>query len=159
MVDEIVKNILFLVAGALIALITSRFKSKLDRETAMSNDLFKQRIQSLNAIWLSFLPLRTTLAKKVQMRHDVWEKENQKNALKDLDVFRARVDENQVILPCSVIVALREIDTYLFGVLENGNQKPSDYEAKLKELRGTLTAVVQKTFTRRTHAINLEFHT
>jgi len=45
MVDEIVGNILFLVAGALIALITSRFKSKLDRETAMSNDLFKQRIQ------------------------------------------------------------------------------------------------------------------
>ena len=85
--------------------------------------------------------------------------ERKKNALKDLDVFRARVDENQVILPCSVIVALREIDTYLFGVLENGDQKSSDYEAKLKELLETLTAVVQETFTRRTHAINLEFHT
>lgn len=159
MTDEIVKNILFLVVGALITLVASWFKSKLDRETAMSNDLFKQRIQSLNAIWLSFLSLRTSFADKVPMGHKEWKDENGEKARKDLDIFRAKIDENQVILPCPVINALREIDKNLASVLNMDDQQASDYTAKLEKLLKKLTEVVQETFSMKTHAINLEFRT
>lgn len=159
METETLKDILLLVVGATMALGSSWVKASIDRETATSTDVYRQRVQALNEIWRSFLPLRTTFASRITIGHRIWLKKFKETAEKGLEEFRTQIDQNQVILPRVVIMALRDIDAYLFDVLSQEDLKTSDYDVALKEYLKRLTEVVNDSFAKRSHAINLEFRT
>jgi hypothetical protein len=154
-----VEKILFTIIGAAIAIISSWVKAWIDRETATSNELLKQRIKALNDIWLCFIKAKNTYVHKVEMGHAKWLKEYKNEAQKDIDAFREEIDKNQIILPCEIVEALREIDIYLFNVLALDDQKSSDYIKDIDKLLNDLSEKTNAVLGKRTHAINLKFRT
>lgn len=159
MEGDAVTSILMLLLGAIVALLGSWARAWIDRESAVSNDLYKQRVEALNAIWKTFLPVRTIYARKLPRGHENWLKEKQLEAKAELDKFRAAIDERQVVLPKQVISALRDIDMYLFRVLNMSEQSASVYQNELDALLVNLSAAASSTFAKRTHEIDLEFRT
>lgn len=152
-------EILLLLVGAAIALISSWIKAWIDRETSASTEVYKQRIQALNEIWKSFLPLRTTFAARISLGHEAWLTKYKDGVEKELGEFRAKIDQSQVILPKSVIEALRDLEIYLFDASSRDELKSSDYDATLKKHLKKLTVVINNSFSKRTQAIDLEFRT
>lgn len=75
MEGDAVTSILMLLLGAIVALLGSWARAWIDRESAVSNDLYKQRVEALNAIWKTFLPVRTIYARKLPRGHENWLKE------------------------------------------------------------------------------------
>lgn len=136
-----------------------RYKATLERETAASNDLYRQRVEALNAVWRAFLPVKGIYAEKITLGHENWVKPRKSQALTALNDFRGRIDENQVILPEEVVRILREIDTYLFEVLDTDDQAPSIYVCRLNSHLATLSDVVNEAFAKRTHSIELKLRT
>lgn len=155
MIDEI----LFIVLGASVALLSSRVKAWIDRETAISNDLLSRRIQSLNDIWLFFIPVKKVFAKKISFGHQKWLEKYQVVAQKELDTFRDKIDQNQIVLPMEIIDELREIDLYLNNVLYREAQMPSEFVSELETHLNSLSKITNKMLSKRTHLIHLKFRT
>lgn len=152
-------EILFTIFGAAIAIISSWVNAWINRETATSNELLKQRIKALNDIWLCFIKAKNTYACKVPMGHAKWLKEYKDKAQNDIDAFREEIDKNQIILPCEIVEVLREIDIYLFNLLSLDDQKSSDYKKDIDKLLNDLSEKTNAVLGKRTHAINLKFRT
>lgn len=153
------EKFLLILLGAAVALLSSYVKAWIDRETATSNQLLLQRIQSLNDIWLLFIPVKNTFVKKISLGHEKWLAKYQDTAQKELDAFRNKIDQNQIILPREIIDELREIDLYLYEVLYLEVQKPSDFTNKLKSHLNSLSRITNEMLSKRTHSINLKFRT
>uniref|UniRef100_UPI0040565975 hypothetical protein n=1 Tax=Candidatus Electronema sp. TaxID=2698783 RepID=UPI0040565975 len=154
-----VETILSAIVGAATAIIFNWVKAWIDRETATSNELLKQRIKALNDIWLCFIKAKNTYVHKFEMGHAKWLKEYRNEAQKDIDAFREEIDKNQIILPCEIVEVLREIDIYLFDVLGLDDQKFSDYKKDIDKLLNNLSEKTNAVLGKRTHAINLKFRT
>lgn len=152
-------EVLLIVVGAVIGLLASWAQAWIDRETSASNDLYKQRVEALNTVWRAFLPVKTIYASKISLGHENWIRTVKGEAVVALDTFRARIDENQVLLPKEVLAVLRDIDAYLYNVLSEKDQAPSDYVARLNEHLATLSAVANKALSKRTHVLDLELRT
>jgi len=153
------EKLLFAVFGAAIALISSWAKAWIDRETATSNELLKQRIQALNGIWLCFIKAKNTYSHKVTMGHAKWLERYKEEAQKDINNFRSEVDANQIVLPHEIIEALRNIDAYMLGVLDMDYQKPSEYVDEIERLLCLLSDKTNSALSKRTHKVNLKFRT
>ena len=153
------EKLLFIILGAVVALLSSWVKACIDRETKTSNQLLQQRIQSLNDIWLLFIPLKRTFAKKISLGHEKWLEKYHDTALKELDTFRDKIDQNQIILPVEIINEFRKIDSYLDEVLYLETQKPSEFDRNLKNHLNSLSIITNRVLSKRTHSIKLEFRT
>ena len=154
------EQLLFIIFGAFIAIVSSWLKSLRDRETNISNELFKQRINSLNKIWVTFPEVRDAFGKKIERSHDDCIEECKESAREKLNKFRAEIDKNQVILPAQIIEALRDIDLFLFAdVLEQDNYKLNDYISGLSIRLNKLSEITNNSLLEKTHKIDLKFRT
>ena len=121
------KDITNLLLGAFIATSSYLIKGWVDRSVQMSNEIFKQRIDALNEIWIKLLAVIRTYDRKMSEGHENWLKEYRETAFNELNIFRKVLEENQIILPEEIISSFQEIDWYLFSLLDMKDQAPSDY--------------------------------
>jgi len=157
--DEIVKDILLLIIGAAIALLSHWATAWIERETTASNEIFNRRLNALNEIWLTFMALKDVYASKVPMGYENWINAYKEEAEEKLNSFRRLVDASQVILPKTIVEKLREIDSYMHASLCNKDQKPSEYVAEINKLLAKLSTEANSHLKKRTHAIDLYFRT
>lgn len=156
---EVVKNVLLLLVGAAIALLSNWVMAWIERETAASKEVFNLRVNGLNDIWVTFIAVKDIYAAKVPKGHEPWLKEYKEEAQQKLNQFRHLVDANQVVLPKPIIDKLREIDSYMNSLLDSDSQKPAQYVDDINTRLVALSVEANKCFQKRTHAINLSFRT
>jgi hypothetical protein len=152
-------KLLAAIIGAAIAIISSWIKAWTDRKTAISNDLLKQRIQSLNSIWNCFIEAKNIYSHKISMGHPQWLIKYKSHAEEKINAFRAEVDKHQIVLPSEIIETLRDIDLYMYGLLNLEDQKPSEYQRKIEYYLKQLTTKTNYELGKRTHSISLKFRT
>lgn len=70
--EEVVKDILLLIIGAVIALFSIWATAWIERETSASNEVFNQRLHALSEIWLAFMAVKDVYAIKIAKGHENW---------------------------------------------------------------------------------------
>lgn len=153
------ENLMYLIVGAAIGIISSWIKAWIDRETATSNELLRLRIQALNAIWLRYMKARDTYSHMASMKYKDWLEKHKDNATVDINAFRAEIDKHQIVLPHEIVDALRDIDTYMHGLLFLEDKTTGQYKKEIDDYLATLTEKSNSVLTKRTHSINLKFRT
>ncbi len=153
------KELLLLIAGAAIALFSAWVKSWIDREAHCSNEVFKQRISCLNQIWSSFFEVKNIYARKIPLGHTDWIAQNRDEVLEKLNTFRKAIDESQIVLSQEIISGFRELDTYLFTLLDDEDQKPFQYVSDLNEILDQLSKVINQNMYKRVYKIDLHLRT
>lgn len=148
-------EIFLLIAGAAIALFSTWVKSWIDREAQCSNEVFKQRISCMNQIWSSFYEVKNIFGSKIALGHEKWVAQNHAEALEKLNAFRRLIDENQIVLSKEIVSGFRELDTYLFVLLGDEDQKPSQYVAELNAILEKLSKAINENMNVRVHKIDL----
>ncbi len=151
------------ITGAAIALIsgliTALVKSWIDREAHCSNEVFKQRISCMNQIWSSFYEVKNIYGSKITLGHSKWLAQNRDKALEKLNAFRKTIDESQIVLSHEIISGFRELDTYLFTLLDDEDQKPSQYELDLNEILDKLSKTINQNMYKRVYKVDLHLRT
>lgn len=104
------KEILMLILGASIALISAWVKSRIDREAQCSNEIFKQRVSCMNRIWTSFYDVKEVYASKITLGYTRWAAQKQDTALEKLNTFRRAIDESQIVLSKEIISGFRALE-------------------------------------------------
>lgn len=153
------KEILLLIAGASIALFSTWVKSWIDREAHCSNEIFKQRISCMNQIWSSFYEVKNIFGRKIPLGHAKWIAQNHDEALNKLDAFRRAIDESQIVLGQEIISGFRELDTYLFVLLSDEDQKPSQYVSEINAILEKLSKVINENMDKRAYRVDLYLRT
>lgn len=153
------KEILLLIAGASIALFSTWVKSWIDREAHCSNEIFKQRISCMNQIWSSFYEVKNIFGSKIPLGHAKWVAQNHDEALDKLNAFRRAIDESQIVLGQEIISGFRELDTYLFVLLSDEDQKPSQYVSEINAILEKLSKVINENMDKRAYRVDLHLRT
>ena len=157
--EELVKEILLLITGASLALFSTWVKSWIEREAHCSNEVFKQRISCMNQIWSSFYEVKNIFGSKIALGHVKWVAQNHNEALERLNSFRRAIDESQIVLCQEIISGFRELDTYLFVLLDDEDQKPSQYVSELNAILEKLSKVINENMNKRVYKIDLHLRT
>lgn len=152
-------ELLLLVAGASIALFSTWVKSWIDREAHCSNEIFKQRMSCLNKIWFLFYEVKNIFGKKISLGHSKWVEQDSDEAREKLDAFRRAIDESQIVLGQEIISGFRELDVYLYVLMTDEEQKPSQYISELNEILNKLSKVINKNMDKRVHKVDLNLRT
>ena len=153
------KEILLLIAGASIALFSTWVKSWIEREAHCSNEIFKQRISCMNQIWSSFYEVKNIFGSKIALGHAKWIAQNHDEALDKLNAFRRAIDESQIVLSQEIIGGFRELDTYLFTLLDDDDQKPSQYVSELNAILEKLSKIINENMDKRVYRVDLHLRT
>ena len=153
------KEILLLIVGASIALFSTWVKSWIEREAHCSNEVFKQRISCMNQIWSSFYEVKNIFGSKIALGHGKWIAQNHDEALEKLNAFRRAIDESQIVLSEEIISGFRELDTYLFVLLGNEDQRPSQYVSELNAILEKLSKVINENMDKRVYKVDLHLRT
>lgn len=153
------KEILLLIAGASIALFSTWVNSWIDREAHCSNEIFKQRISCMNQIWSSFYEVKNIFGSKISLGHAKWVVHHHDEAREKLDAFRRAIDESQIVLGQEIISGFRELDTYLFVLLSDEDQKPSQYVAEINAILEKLSKVINENMDKRAYKVDLHLRT
>jgi hypothetical protein len=153
------KEVLLIVVGASIALISSWVKSWVERETACSNEIYKQRISCLNKIWCSFYEVKEIYGAKIPLGHNNWVTKHGDEAEEKLNVFRRTIDESQIILSKEIVSEFRELDTYLFTLLHEDDQTPSNYIKQINSILEKISIEINKHMNKRVYQIDLHLRT
>ena len=153
------KEILLLIVGASIALFSSWVKSWIESQSKISNEIFNQRLTSLNRVWVSFYEVKEIYGDKISLGHEKWLESNFELALEKLNLFRCSIDESQIFLGSEIVECFREIDAYLFVLLHEESQKPSEYVSGINRLLEKTSAVINKNMNTRLFKIKLQLKT
>lgn len=153
------KEILLLIVGASIALFSAWVKSWIESESKISNEIFNQRLICLNRIWVSFYEVKEIYGGKISLGHEKWLKSNFEQALEKLNSFRRSIDESQIILGSEIVECFRAIDTYLFVLLHEESQRPSEYISDINTLLEEASAAINKNMNARLYRIKLQLKT
>ncbi len=158
--DEfMVQEIVMIWLGMLVTLVGVFAKSFYDRQTYSSNQLFEIRIKSLNEIWAEFNRMKSIFAQNIPLGFELWKEKYESDARKALASFRESIDNSQVILSEDVIEGFRKIDQEYFLYLEEKEQSPAEFHAKVKSLLDRLSGTVNESMATGTHKIGLRFRT
>ena len=157
--EGIVKEILLLIAGASIALFSTWVKSWIEREAHCSNEVFKQRISCMTQIWSSFYEVKNIFGNKISLGHAKWVEQNHDEALQKLNEFRSAIDKSQIVLSQEIVSGFRELDTYLYVLLSEEDQKPSQYVSELNVILEKVSKVINRNMDKRIYKIDLNLRT
>jgi len=149
------ESILIFIAGSLTTLLVTLIKTRIDRESACSNEIYKQRLLFLNKIWCSFYEVKNIYASKVSLGHSKWLIKYETEALNKLDLFRKNIDESQMVLSREIISDFRKMDEYLFSLLSIETQKPSEYVNTLNVFLEQISTSINLHMNKRLQTINL----
>ncbi len=69
---------------------------------------------------------RRSLAASIHVDFATWREKHRKEAVEELELFRSRIEEAQVVLDHSVIDALRQMDSFFYQHLPE-DWKPGEY--------------------------------
>jgi len=149
------KEILLIIAGAAIALISSWVKSWIERESVCSNEIYKQRISCLNEIWRAFYEVKEIYGNKISMGHKKWLSTHREESLEKLNKFRRVIDDSQIVLSKEIIVEFRELDTYLYTLIFEDENVPSEYVAELNLILEKISSAINTHMNKRVYKIDL----
>ena len=142
-----------------IALFSAWVKSWIDRKAHCSNEIFKQRISCINRIWSSFYEVNEVYASKIALGHKKWLSQKRGDALEKLNCFRRSIDESQILLNKEIISGFRELDVYLFLLLDDEEQKPSQYVADINVILEKLSKTINENMNKRLYKVDLYLRT
>ena len=149
------ESVLIFIAGSLTTLLVTLIKTRIDRESACSNEIYKQRLLFLNKIWCSFYEVKKVYASKVTLGHNKWLIKYETEALHKLNLFRKNVDESQMVLNKEIISEFRKMDGYLFSLLSIESQKPSEFVNELNVFLEIISKAINLHMNKRLQTINL----
>jgi len=152
-------EVLLIILGASIALMSAWTKSWIERESVCSNEIYKQRITFLNKIWCSFYEVKNVYGAKVSMGHENWINSHREDALNKLNAFRRDIDESQIVLSKDIVSEFRELDSYLFTLLDEEEQKPSEYVKELNVILKRVSKSINENMNKRVYKIDLHLRT
>ena len=150
---------LFFIAGSVMTLLVAFIKARMDRESACSNEIYKQRLLVLNKIWHSFYEVKEVYASKVTLGHKQWIISYKTEALHKLDLFRKNLDESQIFLNKEIISEFRKMDVYLFKLLSEESQKPSEFVNELNVFLEIISKTINLHMNERLQKIQLYLRT
>ncbi len=144
------------ILGSIFTILITWFGAVLARKSQISSSVFERRLDALNDIWIKFNIVREIYAQKVTLGYENWIKEYRKEATDKLNDFKRAFELKQILLTADIVKAFRELDMYLFSLLENKEQWPSEYLKELDEKLEKVGEAINRDMGDKSHKIKVK---